>query len=257
MGFSAPPIALPQGLYQPSKTNPAGIQPGTYTRLPDGRAFRFVRTAPFTLGDHNTASRLAAMPTIQATLWIALAIQATQAIGDRTITIQNGAHAIAANQFAGGYLNIYSYDPMSPLPSMLLAIDSHPAIAGGAIGKITVRDPLPQVVTTAGGQTKCDLLPNPYVDVGMYDTTPPLTGVLGPALGMILTSWVSAVPLYDWIQVEGLAQANYQGTLGTVGAMVSPGSNGVVQPYAAGLQIVGRLVTQNGSGRELIALSGL
>jgi len=207
-------------------------------RLPDGRAFRFVQTAVWTAGGFDSCGRLVQGP-VNNFGHRALQLVAPTAIGDRTILLFTTSTPISANQYRNGYISLYfasAYQPQTQTSMILpLSSDPHPAYAGLTMATFTLRDPMASAVGP-GSYFMADLFPNPYSGVALYAAG---SGIcIGVAVGR---PWSVTTPMYDWIQVEGIAPVVVQNgsTPPAAGEMVAAGANGIAVPYAIGSQSIG------------------
>jgi len=106
---------------------------------------------------------------------------------------------MALNEFADGYLNIV--DEVGE--AYLYAIASHPAIVGGVLGVLTLRDPI--VIVPAAGATG-SILHNKYA-VNIVHPSPPTAGVTGIAVGVVSAN------RFGWLQTAGPASVLTDTTL--------------------------------------------
>ncbi len=106
---------------------------------------------------------------------------------------------MALNEFSDGYINIV--DEVGE--AYLYSIASHPAIVGGVLGVLTLRDPI--VIVPAAGATG-SILHNKFA-VNIVHPSPPTAGVTGVAVGVVTANQ------FGWLQTAGPASVLTDTTL--------------------------------------------
>lgn len=233
-----------QGIYEESTTPRHPI--GTHARLSDGREYVYVcnRSSAIATGklckfnEVNTAYDLCVVPSQTAPSSVALG--STQL--DVTLA---GSSTIAANQFAGEFLNVDD----DTGEGTLYKIYGNTAVSAGTAITLTI-EPLRVAITTSTTVT----LVNHYQDVQLADNnaTQKIAGVT-----QIAVSAGSTTPVYFWIQRRGLCSVLMNGTPavgaplgislttgGAVDAAVEVDSTGAYK------QIVGTMVSLAGVSTE-------
>ncbi len=218
------PIDLYQSLVAASAGNAqqGGTNLGSMITGADGREFRWCYAGGTTL----VAGNLQQAP-VQITNHANLVVVSAQAIGDTQITVTLGGTAVTANQYAGGYVAIYS----GTGAGLQYQISSHAAQAT-TTGNVTLNlaDAIVVAITTS---SKATLVLNPYNGVIVYPTT-----ATSAAVGV--APWALTTATYGWIQTHGVTAVQCNGAI-TVGLGVAPssGTAGNVSVMAATLSQVG------------------
>lgn len=187
---------------------------GTKMVLQDGREFRFGQAGASTLA----VGKLDVAPAIGAN-FDNLVVPAAVAAGEKEVTITNGATAIAAGDFADGYLNVED----DAGEGELYKIKSHTVDgAGGAAVTVTLYSGLKVALTTA---STVGLAPSPYRNVIIHPS-PPVSLVVGvPNAELTTLRW-------GWFQTRGVASVLADGTP-TIGlsAMASNAVDGALETW--------------------------
>jgi hypothetical protein len=172
-------LVIQQGLFEISSVAKHDL--GTRMQLADGRVFYYALS-----GGTATAGK-PLTPTIQATPanYLNMAVTAAAAIGDTKVSITNGGDVLVADEFAGGFLGVYTTGEQ-------YKVSHHAAVAGGAGVDIYLHDPLRVAMTTA---SKVNLSGSPYWKVKNY------TAVTDFIVGVPTVSITSGY--YGWVQTWG------------------------------------------------------
>jgi len=204
-----------------------------YTR--DGRVFRYVKAGLVDLVVGNVIQAPADVPlNQQMTAVIA-------SVGARTIQAINGATAITANQYAGGWAVIDT----APGLGYAYPISSNTAAAGAATVTITLQsDALLQVALT--GVSRVSLVANPYSGV----IQAPATTLTGAVVGVA----VAAIPAsnYGWVQMSGPGAVLISGAPIVGSAVVTPAgvAGAVVADGAtAATKVIGSMLVAGVTGK--------
>lgn len=168
---------------------------GTLLITQDGRKFRFCE---------NGAVALSAGVVVQSPVpganFDELAIPAAVAAGARAFSITNGATAITADQFAGGYLNVED----DAGEGHLYLIEGNAAeAAGSAAFEIRLASGIETALTTA---STVGLTQHPFADVIIHPS-PATARLVGAAPHAV------AANEFFWAQVGGPASVLTEGTL--------------------------------------------
>jgi hypothetical protein len=201
----------------------------------DGREFRWCYAGSTTL----VAGNLQQSPA-QIANHINLVVVQAQAIGDTQITVTLGGTAATANQYAGGYAQVYT----STGAGLQYSISSHPAQAT-TTGNLTLNlsDPILVAITTS---STVSLVLNPYNGVIVN----PISAT-GAPVGV--AHWALPTATYGWIQTHGVANVlNDAGTTVGLGLAPSAGTAGAVKTMAATLCQVGYAL-QTGTSTDYCA----
>jgi hypothetical protein len=219
---------------------------GSWARLPDGREYVYVtnRSSAIATGklvkynEVDTAYDLCVVPTQAGNS--SLAIGSTQI--DVTLA---GSSTIAANQFAGEFLNIDD----DTGEGTLYKIFGNTAVAAGTAITLNI-EPLRVAITTSTTVT----LVNCFQDVRLADNnaTQKIAGVTQFAVGA-----GSTTPVYFWLQRKGLCSVLMNGTPAVgapLGISLTTGGavDAAVEVDTAGAykQIVGTMVSLAGVSTE-------
>jgi hypothetical protein len=232
-GTSAPATYTSGNVLNFTTTRQAEL--GALLNTRDGRTFRYVKAGVADLVVGNV---------IQGPAEVTLNQQLTAvitAVGSRTISAINGATAITANQYAGGWAIIDT----APGLGYAYPIASHPAVAGAATGVFTLHpDALVQVALT--GVSRVSLVANPYNGV----IQSPITTLTGAVVGVA----VAPIPAgqYGWVQISGPGAVLVAGTPGVGLAVVVPGTVAgcvVVDGAAAATKVIGSMLVTGVNGK--------
>lgn len=174
----------------------------------DGRIFRYGRNG----ATAAVAGKLYQSP-VPGANFDTLAVLAA-AVGDRSVTVTNGATTITADQFKGGYLVVE--DSATIGAGRVYLIDGNDAEAAGS-ANFTIRlvDGIQEAWTTS---TTVTLLQNPYDSLIIHPSPPTAMPVGVPSCDI-------AANYYGWFQTHGLASVLIDGTV-IIGLSVMP-SNAV------------------------------
>lgn len=189
-----------------------GISLGSELVLPDGRKFRFVKA-----GATATVAGSLYQAEVPGANFDELAVAAA-AVGASTVTVTNGATAITANMFKGGFLNVED----DAGEGRAYRIKSHPAAAGSATCVITLEAEIQEALTTSStvGLTK-----HPCSAVIIHPS-PPTAKLVGVA--------VSDIPAanWGWVQFYGPCSVLTDGTVVIAASvMASNGTDGSVEAW--------------------------
>ena len=232
MPVSTVATAYGQGLYNPKATS-AGTVLGSLM-WSDSRVYRYCQAGATPLVAGNV---LQAAPPVAGHQGLSVAVAGN--IGDRTITVTNGATAVTANQYAQGMAMVVG----APGNGFCYLIGSHPALPGAGALTLTLMEPLAAALTAG---SKISLVPSSYAGV----IAAPATTLTGAVVGVA----TSATPAgyFDWMQVAGVAPVLIAGTP-AVGQSVSAPSAvaGAAAINSGTLAIIGQMLatgvdTQNG-----------
>lgn len=187
---------------------------GTLLVTQDGRAFRFAE---------NGATALAAGVVVQSEVpganFDELAVPTARSVGDREVTVTNGATSVTADMFAGGYLNVED----DTGEGTLYLIESNSAAGNAGTISITLAEGLTIAWTTS---TTVGLTKHPLADVIIHPS-PPTAAVQG----VVPTS--VAANAFFWAQVRGPASVLTDGTVGIgKSVMASDATDGSVEAWA-------------------------
>ena len=218
------PVDLFQSLAAASAGNAqqGGTALGSMITGGDGREFRWCYAGGVTL----VAGQLQQSPA-QVTNHENLVVVQAQAIGDTQITVTLGGTAATANQYAGGYAQIYT----STGAGIQYQIGSHAAQAT-TTGNLVLNliDPILVAITTS---STVSLVANPYNGIIVN----PATASSSP---VGVAPWALTTATYGWVQVHGAAVClNDSGTAIGLGVAPSASVAGAVKTMAATIPQVG------------------
>lgn len=182
--------------------------------LPDGRVFRFVKSA----------DSLVAGKVVQSAANVAnhLACAVTTAAAAATaLTVTLGATAATLDQYADGYA-ISDEQP----GGWALKIVTHPAANSAATLALTLHPKTPLQAAYTNGSTTVSLIKNPYKDVVLQPTSP-----TGTTLGIACATIASGS--WGWVQTRGIASVLTSGTLVLGNSAVLGGATGALTPSTA------------------------
>jgi len=170
----------------------------------DGRIFRYAKAS-----EAITIGYLAVAPSID-TATITMAVTATAAIGDKSITFTHGATTSTANEYAEGYATISFGTGIG----QTLKVASHLAFTSGGTGSVVnLEDPLLVALDTT---SKLDLAHNPFNGVQM--TTSATTVPVGVALHAFTANY------FGWFQSRGVVGLFSDATIAAGYEFVADGS---------------------------------
>lgn len=212
MGLSMRPVVVEQELNVISATQQGAL--GTEANTLDGRVYRYGLAG---------ASTLALGKLTQAPLGVAnhqnLVVPAASmvAVGSQQVTVTLGGTGATANQYAGGYLQVYD----GTGAGQNLLIRNHPAQAS-TTGNLTLNLVDPITTTILAGTSKISLAVHPMTNIIISDasgsaTTDVFTGV--PDVAVTAAN-------YGWFQVRGVTNVLIDGTPAV--------GSGVIQGTVAG-----------------------
>ena len=181
---------------------------GTIMELTDGRRYRFGSA-----GGSNLAVGKLCQSEVPEAAWDELVMPGATVVGDKSITITNGATTITKDELKGGYLNIEDDTGEGHLYKIL---GNDAELAGSAA--LVVRIAAPGIVVATTTATTVGVLKNPWRDVIIHPS-PPTANLIGvPAVAIATTR-------YGWFQTRGPASILIDGTV-VIGFSVMP-SNAV------------------------------
>ena len=185
--------------------------------LPDGRAFRFGQAGGSTL----SPGKLNVAPAVGAN-FDELVIPAAVAAASRTVTITNGATAIAAGDFADGYLNVED----DAGEGYVYKIASHTVEAAGSAAVTVTLANANGIQTALTTSTTVGLAPSLYRNVVVHPS-PNVSAPVGVSTAKDFTTL-----RWGWFQTKGVASVLIDGTV-VVGdsAMISDAVDGAVEAF--------------------------
>ena len=152
-----------------------------------GNRYRYVKNGGSVLVTGNLLQEPA-----EDTQFVAMAVNATSAIGAKTISVTNGTTTVTANMFDDGILTIAS----GTGTGQSFRILSHTTGVSGATIVYTVDRGVKIALTVAGSST-VSVRKNPYNGVIQYPVTTQTGGAVGVALYAMTASY------YGWVQSGG------------------------------------------------------
>lgn len=209
-----------QDIYTVSATQKMPL--GTKAQLSDGRAFVYGKA-----GAADLAYGLLAMTRATDANHQDEVVAATAAIGATSISVTFGA-AVAANLFAGGYLNVND----DTGEGNLYTIVSHPAGTAGVI--VQLGEKIRVAVTAAAGTVSA--IKHPCADLIISAAT------AGAPVGVPMVT----IPAtnFGWFQVTGVASVLTAGVVvigqscvQAAGGAVAPNAGDILPPLGAVLQV--------------------
>lgn len=204
-----------------------------------GRKYRYAKAG---------AADLVAGNALQSPVWPSdqtdLAPAANAAIGDKTLTVTNGAsNAVTANQYAGGHVVVET----TPGNGYSYRIDSNSAAATGATITLALRDPLVVAVTAAASKVSLHL--NLYNGV----IQAPITTLTGVPVGV--ATYIIKATEYGWIGCHGSFATLVYGTPALAASVSMPaGAAGAVAINSGTLAIVGAMRQTGVDGKNKMVL---
>ena len=234
--LGGPSGIAPSDLYSSVSDVPGYQVLGQYQEGPQGSWFRYVKAG---------ASNLVVGNLIQSpafgTGFNDLAVPAAVAAGATGgITITNGSTVVAANDFAGGSLEV----SVTPGLGEEYTITGNAAAGSGAALVLYLDRPIRTAWTTS---TKVTLTFNPWNGVIQSPATT-LTGVdVGIAIYPITAGQ------YGWVQTHGVAACLSDASSIIMGSGVTGGSGtaGAVTLHVAGFQVVGTAMRAAATGKTI------
>lgn len=201
---------------------------GTQLHLLDGRRFRYVKAG---------GTALVAGDCIQSEVPDAdhdtLATAVNGAVGDKFVTVTNGADAIEEDLYAEGYVIMEQIATNAGGGRMYKIAASHDAIAASVSGQVPLVGGNGVQEAFVAGTGTATLVKSPYDDV-IQQPGPPTACVVGIA--------VSDIPAanWGWLQTHGPAACHLVGTA-VIGGSISP--TGTVTGTAGAVEATGVLIT--------------
>lgn len=188
---------------------------GSVMVFADGRRFAYGRAA----GTEIATARLC-QQTLNHADYDELAVPTARAIGDRAVTVTNGATAITVDLFKDGYLNVED----DTGEGYLYTIESNTADAGSGTVTVNLRESLQVAWTTA---TTVNLFANPFGRVIVHPS--PATAFLVGVTPRVVTA-----SDFAWFQTWGPASVRVEGThVINEGVIDSATADGAVAPTAS------------------------
>ena len=217
-------------LYASSTLVPSGLAIGQLQFGPNGKAFRYVLTGASALVAGNVIQS-SAIDTQFTNMGVTPAITSTQVTaGVSSIVITNGTTTVAANQFDGGSMSVYTAGTVAIGDEY--TIIAHTTGTSGQALTLTLDRNIRYAFTTSA---KVNMRRSPYSGV----IQAPATTLTGTIVGVA----IYALPLatYGWIQSKGVTAALSDGTSIIVGSAIAgiSGTAGAVTLATAGLAPVG------------------
>lgn len=168
---------------------------GTLMELSDGRLFRFFENG----GTALATGKLCQMP-VPGANFDELALPSALTVGQKTISITNGATTVTKDQFKGGFLRIED-DAGEGHNYKITGNDAE--AAGSAAFNVYIA--APGILVACSTATTVGLLMNPYRDVIIHPSpaTAKLVGVTCCAVG---------ANRFGWLQTKGVAVCLAEGT---------------------------------------------
>lgn len=167
---------------------------GSVMVFADGRKFKYGLAEATAIATARLCQQ-----TLNPADWDELVVPTARAIGDRTVTVTNGATtAVTVDTFADGYLNVED----DAGEGYLYTIKSNGAAATGAAITVNLYEPLQVAWTTA---TTVNLFRNPMSHVIIHPS--PATALL-----VGVTPRAIAASRYGWFQTWGPASVLVEGT---------------------------------------------
>lgn len=219
MGLSTRPTVVEQELNVVSSTQQGAL--GTEDNTLDGRVYRYGLAG---------ASTLAVGKLTQAPLGVAnhqnLVVPAASniAVGSTSVTVTLGGTAATANQYAGGYLQVF--DGTGAGQNML--IRNH-AAQSSTTGNLTLNLVDPLTTAIVAGTSKISLAVHPMANI-----------IISDASGTAVTDVFDGVPdvavtnaNYGWFQVRGVTNVLVDGTPAVGSGVIQGTTAGAVAVEAA------------------------
>lgn len=184
-------------IYEVTKNKSERWNVGDRVVLPDGREFRYAKSAGICHAAHGCE--------ITATGYTAIATFAVAAaIGAREVIVPAGTHAtLTEDELVGGYIILF--DGADDSNTTVRGILGNDAAASAAAFKVYLDAPLTCAITA--GTSKAETYQNPWAA---------LTDGSNAALAKagIPAAYVSAANMYFWVQTKGITWAAPQAGLG-------------------------------------------
>lgn len=231
--LSSDPQVVSQPLFSSSSVALQNL--GERVVSPDGRSFRYCQAGASALVPGKLYQAPAQVTNHQDL------VPAAAAAGATSVTVTLGATAVAANQYAGGYMVV----TVTPGQGYQYLISSHPAADASATLELTLSDPIQVALTTS---SNVDLVSNPFKGV-----------IINPTTASSCVAGVAVYPVaageYGWLQTGGVATCLVDDQTITVGTNVAASNQaaGAIEPATGVQQIIGRAVT-GGATTEYVAV---
>jgi hypothetical protein len=185
-------------IYETSLVKDAKWNIGDRVVLPDGREFRYSKSAAACISGQGAEFTYAGY-----TAYTAIAV--AQAVGDKEVTVAAATHAaLTADELRGGYIVIYDGSTNNTQFRGIIGNDS---AAADAAFKVYLDGPLTEAIVASTSAS--EVFQNPYAALQ--------TGTMNynPKAGIPAVK-VTAANTYFWVQVRGMVWAAPQGgKLGT------------------------------------------
>lgn len=208
-------------LYGSDTTIPSGMYIGAKAYGDGGKIFRYALAGGSALVKGNLLQTKAEDTQFENMSVLAASIASAGSV--QTVTVTNGTTTVAAHDFDGGSLSVYT----TPDGGSEYTILGHTTGGSGASLTVTLDRPLQAAWTTA---TKVNMKPNPWSAV----IQAPATTQTGIPVGVA----IYAIPAsaYGWVQTHGQCAVLSDGSTFAVGSEVGTpsGTAGCVTVYAAG-----------------------
>lgn len=190
---------------------------GQHAETQDGRLFRYGRAGAVALaqGKINIAAAVIADHANRT-------VAASQVIGDTSVSVNIGATAVTADQYAGGYLTVN--DSTGEGISYLIA--SNDAGVLSTTVSVTLREPLAVALTISVSEVTLQYHP---FDLAVVSAGAVAAQVLG------VNNVTIPISNYGWFQVQGYCATLSDGVIAKgIGAITSDAVNGAVETEVAG-----------------------
>jgi hypothetical protein len=224
-------LVIQQGVFEISST--ARHKIGTRMQLADGRVFYYALSGGTCTMGKPQVKTITATPAN----YLNMAVTAAASVGDKKVSITNGGDAIVANQFAGGFLGLYTSGEQ-------YKVKSHLAAAGGAGVDIKLYDPLRVAMTTA---SKVNLSGSLYWKVKDYSA---ITDFIVGVPPVTITS-----AYYGWLQTWGPCNMLFSAAVdnGEMVGLTAAGAGGIKWATAAGAVLHTTPIIGTGYSRTSVA----
>lgn len=223
-----------EDLYTINTTIPSGYYLGQYVEGNDGKGFRFAKVGASTLVVGNLLQSSAV-----DTQFTNMAVPAN-AVGSTAVTVTNGTTTVAANDFDGGSLSIYTAPGLGEEYTIL----GHSTGTSGASLTLYLDRGLRTAWNTS---TKVNMRRSPWSGVvqGVGTT------LTGTAVGVALVA--GTIGTFCWVQTHGVGPALSDASSILVGSAVMPSSSvaGAVGLATAGFPIVGQAMQAAATGHTI------
>ncbi|MBU6501166.1 MAG: hypothetical protein KGJ89_05365 [Patescibacteria group bacterium] len=208
-------------LYANDTTIPSGLYLGARSYGDGGKMFRYALAGGSDLVKGNLLQERAEDTQFENMAVLAQAIATAGVL--QTVPVTNGSTTVAAHDFDGGSLSVYT----TPDGGSEYKILGHTTGGSGAALTLTIDRPLQTAWTTS---TKVNMKWNPWSKV----IQAPATTQTGIPVGVAIYAIPTAT--YGWVQTHGEAAVLSDGSTFAVGSEVGTpsGTAGCVTVYAAG-----------------------